>query len=707
MEHYEQEGEAEAMRQLLEPTDTRPFFHGSADPSSTSDQILSVRGRHEKLPSLEELFGHWTVEVDKPGGWIKSRNISSMFRFALRRPLMSERMLHDVFTKMNLRHDVTVGGFQRTNTLPQRPLLLSIEDGGTRHISARLGDSLSLAVTRPPNQTRVQSRIPPDENIEGERPSTDQDSESDLDVLRLQQRLWDVYDDVQDGTIPLEEAPVCYADIRREEAPGGYDIDLDAPIDDAGLISYLQSWGIPSSHIPRPDDSPRLGTAVSPFRQSTSDGSSDVGRGTPHDKKQIRRLAKYVRVYRSSYRNAKEETVASMLQECLAGLRLELDEIIRLLDEYRLSPLDVAEELWESATYNKDAFQDIDISMAKMSETMITNRSLAGNFLVDEPSANTILASAPRHPSEEQNQTSGESTIKPDSLELTVEDKSNRLQQRPPQSTADAENAVEGSPTAYQPRSGRCVTPTPAGASPASTIAPATPKVSHRLDWEHFVNGAAGRPCDDSYDPRKLSRSPDNGLSDNLFGLPMPTKQARELGQKINLPEGYAEHRIRSRTPRRLSANSLCKASTNVVFHSSKRKHSSKFQGGSPPKQSKIYSNNDFFAAEGESQETFVRSHLTPTCTGASESPSCFYENATNTITANPAAEGETGVGFEQTLGEGVHKELTCPIVTRCKVPGQGSISDISQPKSSEHTAPLLQYLSNIMDDTTLNFTRF
>ena len=69
-----------------------------------------------------------------------------------------------------------------------------------------------------------------------------------------------------------------------------------------------------------------------------------------------------------------------------------------------------------------------------------------------------------------------------------------------------------------------------------------------------------------------LSPSPEEGVSIDLFGIPMSTSRARDLAKKMNLPQDFAETNIRSTTPRRLSMKRFEVAKTNVTLPRPKRK---------------------------------------------------------------------------------------------------------------------------------------
>ena len=68
------------------------------------------------------------------------------------------------------------------------------------------------------------------------------------DAQDLLERLWDLYDDVQEGVVPLGQARERYNYIRVEATPGqerSDDYSLNDIIDDASLVDFVMSCGVP------------------------------------------------------------------------------------------------------------------------------------------------------------------------------------------------------------------------------------------------------------------------------------------------------------------------------------------------------------------------------------------------------------------------------------------------------------------------------
>ena len=101
----------------------------------------------------------------------------------------------------------------------------------------------------------------------------------------------------------------------------------------------------------------------------------------------------------------------------------------------------------------------------------------------------------------------------------------------------------------------------------------AVPKGKNLACWQRGFSGTVGNPDDLDYED--LSSSPEEGVSDSLFGLTLPTKEARRIGERIGLPSDFVHSRIRSLTPRRASVRNRRKLSMSIASPKKKRKVSS------------------------------------------------------------------------------------------------------------------------------------
>ncbi|KAI4132228.1 MAG: hypothetical protein LQ347_002647, partial [Umbilicaria vellea] len=164
------------------------------------------------------------------------------------------------------------------------------------------------------------------------------------------------------------------------------------------------------------------------------------------------------------------------------------------------------------------------------------------------------------------------------------------------------------------PRRSRAGTPMPHASMPVSVLSRSR-RESVGIAWKRWVGASVGNPRDEFYDPSRLSVSPEKGTSVDLFGLPIPTKRARELAKTMNLPPDFADARIRSRTPRRVKSQKLEKAVSNVTLPSPKRKSSTPLEAGHRKMRKHEVAESEesgVFAAEGQDHDDFIRSLFTP-----------------------------------------------------------------------------------------------
>ena len=154
-------------------------------------------------------------------------------------------------------------------------------------------------------------------------------------------------------------------------------------------------------------------------------------------------------------------------------------------------------------------------------------------------------------------------------------------------------------------------TPSPGASLPLSVLSQRRNE-SVGIEWKCYENCFVGNPSKGFYDRNRLSVSPERGTSVDLFGLPMPTEEARDMAKAMKLPPDFADTRIRSRTPRRVRVQKHQKAISNVTLPSPKRKLSATSEPGNRKKGKQDVTASDVFAAEGQDHDDFIRSRFTP-----------------------------------------------------------------------------------------------
>ena len=108
----------------------------------------------------------------------------------------------------------------------------------------------------------------------------------------------------------------------------------------------------------------------------------------------------------------------------------------------------------------------------------------------------------------------------------------------------------------------------------------------------------------------EMSTSPEDGITYDLFGLALPTDDARRIGRGLKLPPKNIR-KIRSRTPRRYGKLRTKRATANITFPRPKRKASVASHDGTVHKVMKVEYDPNMFARDGETQEMFIRKHFT------------------------------------------------------------------------------------------------
>ena len=149
--------------------------------------------------------------------------------------------------------------------------------------------------------------------------------------------------------------------------------------------------------------------------------------------------------------------------------------------------------------------------------------------------------------------------------------------------------------------------------TPMLTLVPSIP-VLGKLNQQKPTNGAWRRFVreDEKYDCKSRSTSPEKGRTSDMFGLSLPTKDARVLGTRLGLPPDYIQEQIRSKTAPRVRTKKFRKASTNVTFPSQKRKASKTISSSHRIKIPKHNTAAVLFAREDDDHETFILGCFTP-----------------------------------------------------------------------------------------------
>ena len=585
----------EALREDLERTGTR-------HPLQYSKASIAECGR-SFWNSRKWLFQSWIVESRRPNSWIEEKDLPLFFRFALHRPIMAELTFQLILRAMNLQLDISMGDVRQPYTRPigrSRQLMLGIDADPKRKI----------------HPSRLLRRVLPKggENMDRVRDKASrmfqEDDEDMQELMRTQLRT--VYEHVQKGSVPLEDATWHYCDALNTQ-----------DMSNGTLAICLQHFGIPTDHIPTVEHNARCPSpsGVRLFREY-------VGCVAPRDAEERRirqELVNYIGLYRDG--PLREHEVVPMIQECLDGLEIEPDTISDILTDLDKDDETAAFPMWDDACQN-ESDEDIAQSLEEQKSAFraVTVPDPQGNERNDHKAAAMSPVDGRKShdgPATEDIDCRGDFKEKlPEQSETMSIDQPLASSpvfppgKRPTYSRVDeAESRVQGLDT-----------PRPKPASLPSTTEGYESQADFESDRKPF-RGRAGVS-------RRRHSSPDSGMTTGLWGLLMPTKEARKLAYEMNLPQ-YAIDEVRSSSPRSMNRRKASYAKTVVTFPKSKRKASMVLHGQTPPKSPKCGDHSDIFAREGEDQETFVLSHFdgedmaSEECKGCLRLPcECVYESS-------------------------------------------------------------------------------
>ena len=278
------------------------------DPEPSLDPLHS---REINMCEIEDLFLQLCVKAKDPTSWVNPRKLPSMFRFALRRPLMPERELYCYLAVAGI--DPSLGFLDPNNYRSEgscrRPrqvlkgIVFNEEEKG--HVSSRFEDL-------PKGLSFLADRL---EDIEETRSGEDESTGQDEMVAEL----WAIFNGVEAQKIRLEDAPRRYRDILS---------DFDCS--DEELAAWLEDFAIPSDHI-------HLGRHHAAL--SKSPGNPNLVRFPML----LEEIAGLVMLYRSEELRLKD--FLTLLREKLAGFTFNRDMTMRYVMDSSLDARVVADLL--------------------------------------------------------------------------------------------------------------------------------------------------------------------------------------------------------------------------------------------------------------------------------------------------------------------------------------------------------------------------
>ena len=551
--------------------------------------------------SRKRLFHSWIFQASRPNSWIQKKDLPLFFRFALCRPILDEWTFQSILQMMGLQLDTSRGNARQPYTRPigrSRQLMLGI-DGDQRknhHSSDKFRYRLPRGAAEDIDRAEEEAaRI------------VQQDDDDMQEIVRRQ--LWTVYEHVQNGSVPLETATWHYRDVFDNQ-----------DISNETLVISLQQFGIPTDHI------------------STNERKAHQGKPS----KFITELGNYIALYRVGILQQNE--VIPMIQDHLGDFKLDVDTMSDILTDLEKDEITAALLIWEDVSENNDASvsgrlfkppSSPSSSEKEEQEPHQGQENSLGPVIIPQPHASVEKdhEAAVALPVEGSKPPDLPTTEDMDHLEGFKEDESKQLEAMRIDQTLTSPPAMPlGKLSTYshaEGTEGRMLppaTPRPKSAPLTSGTEKTGSQADVDVDWEPPSDRAnVGR--------RRRSSSPDDGMTTGIWGLLMPTKEARDLAYKMKLPQDTIDLQVHSISPRRVRRRRASFAKTIVTFPRSKRKASMALHRGTSSKSPKQCDHLALFAREGEDQEKFVLSHFDrdeisldytePVC------PECLQESCT------------------------------------------------------------------------------
>ena len=326
----------EISRQLLSIEDSRPFKYSLA--SVMDEDATPVLGGHppRRPPSshheeLAPLFIDWCDRAVYVEGGIKSEKLPSMFRFALRRPLMPESTLQKTLNELGINPTLSFLSDMRVkHTIPHgriRRTMYGLDPDPTHHVSSKyrnifpkglslLGDESQELELEVINWLGISKRAqvcgmgtawelgPRRHNLE-------------LNKCQLHECLWSLYDLIQDGLVDFEEAPGRYWAVLGKPDLSNFDLTLCLKAFDLPT-HHVQNAGIIKSEIPDPD---------------------------VEEKRIIQEITNLVDLHISGGFCVTE--VLALIKEALAGLPFDVSSLYHVIQDHSGDAASVAEQIWE------------------------------------------------------------------------------------------------------------------------------------------------------------------------------------------------------------------------------------------------------------------------------------------------------------------------------------------------------------------------
>ena len=647
----------QAIVEELARDDTRPPLQCSQSSVSECEVLF---GQSSFWESRKRLFRSWQFQAKRHHSWIQEENLPLFFRFALGRPIMDERSFQGILKKMNLQLDQSTGNARQPYTRP-------------RGRSRKLLYGIDVHLVKDAHPSRKYRSVVPRgaaEDADGAREEVrkiDQHYDEDTQEL-LRRQLWAVYEHVKDGSVPLESAAWHYRDAFDQQ-----------DMSDETLVLWLQQLGIPTDHI---SNSEQKSPQSSARCQSPSSGESE------HIIAEIRN---YVGLYRSD-RLPKDEAI-QMIQNHLFGLKTSPDDISDILTDLEKDEKTAALLIWEDACEEEE---DVYVSSSSSSSSKDEEEEEEEEEEAYEDHGN---------PNDEKDQESAVGSPvgeirPPDRVTTEILDCRDGFEEKEShksEATMDRPVTPSGklSVHSHADEAGSSV-PRPA---PLLSVTETFDSQGDAVSYRELLGDRANIG-------RRRASSSDESMTIGIWGLLMPTKEARKFAYKLKLPQEAIDKQVRSISSRRAGRRRASYPENIITLPKSKRKASTVLHRGTAPKSPKHNDHSDLFAREGEDQESFVSSHfnsgelpLVPTCDKCLFLRcECEYESSSGSNSQVPEYLQQ------QSMYDPILNDEKAIQATSCKgsLSSDGPVTrpvDRSRAEPPTQSVTLLAYLARVLDD--------
>ena len=529
------------------------------------DEIPRWTQRHrwrenwEVSNSLQALFSHWYEHAIGRGLTFCYSELPRMFRFALKRPLMPEDELRNVLMDLDLdptysmAHDLHDKRVRRA-----RQIMMGIDPElhKSSHGDENDRDIMPEGISKCQNVQKLPTR---GKSLGEPKPRSNQSEQAEDDTNAIEVReacsVWGLF---RAGEIDFSSA------LNRFRAILG-----DPRISDYDLAWRLETFDLPLASLLGPDD-----ILHQPSIREMNEDARDI----------IEELKHHVESCRLGVLTLDE--ALTFICDSLAHLDVDREVFTSLIYDQELTPYEAALQIWEWASMESDLSPteaEGDLDDLHVGRTPI--EILATDFLKRYRSA-ILDGLGPGLALTEYREEIGVDDFSSAQVSYMLR----RVLEETDISETDCSvehgksiNTAMAPPkqpivrkTRHYSEIQRRRTDVSRGRSSDPTSRKnqkAVPKGKNSACWRRGFSGTVGNPDDLDYED--LSSSPEEGVSDSLFGLTLPTKEARRIGERIGLPSDFVQSRIRSLTPRRASVRKRRKLSMSIASPKKRRKVSS------------------------------------------------------------------------------------------------------------------------------------